>query len=200
MQMKITNLKKRNGDFSLDIESFEITEAGIYGLVGRNGCGKTTLMKIIAGIIKPDEGSIDYNGLMPRDITMLLRRPYILRASVMDNLLYPLKIRKIQPDMKQVEFFLEQAELKRDQYAPSLSGGQQQKLALIRGLIFSPKFMLIDEAFSNMDEESTEVFEAMIKAQKDSVFLICSHQSAQINRLCDKTFEMRNGRMLSGIS
>ena len=196
--MKITNLKKKIGEFSLHIEEMDIPFGGIYGIIGSNGCGKTTTMKIIARLLAPDSGHIDYENLTQRDITMVFRKPYLLHDTVVKNLLYPLLLRKTTPDMARVEHFLEIAGLQncRDQYAPGLSGGQQQKLAMIRAMIFSPKLILIDEAFSNLDTESIDAFERLIletNRTESTTFVICSHQIAHIQRLCGKIFFMKDG-------
>lgn len=73
--MKITDLKKRLGEFQLDIGSMEIEPGLVHGLIGSNGCGKTTLSKLIMGILTPDGGTIDYEGLTARDITMTSQKP-----------------------------------------------------------------------------------------------------------------------------
>lgn len=199
--LKVSNIKKRFDErFSLDVNELEITSGGLYGIIGPNGCGKTTLMKIIAGLIKADKGQIDYGGLTNRDITMLFRRPYLIHDTVLQNLIYPLKIRGQKPDPALIEDYLEMAGLQdhRKQYAPGLSGGEQQKLALIRALIFKPKFILIDEAFSNLDIESAGVFEEFIlKGQENepATYLICAHQISHIRRLCGYVFFMQGGKL-----
>jgi len=206
--MKISDVKKSFEKFSLHIESLDIPEGKIYGIIGPNGCGKTTAMKIMAGVSQPDSGHIDYEGLSSRDITMVLRKPYLLHDTVLRNLLYPLKIRKINPDNELVEHYLEIAGLLnyRDEYALGLSGGEQQKLSLIRALIFSPKMIFIDEAFSNMDIESVAFFENYIldiqKAKpmtkspaSPKTWVIISHQLSNIRHLCDYVFFMHNGEI-----
>ena len=200
MPMKISNVKKSFEKFSLHIENLEISEGKIYGIIGPNGCGKTTAMKLMAGVIQPDSGIIDYDGLTPRDITMVMRKPYLLHETVVRNLVYPLKIRKIEPDHKLVERYLEMTGLQnyRNEYALSLSGGEQQKLALARALIFSPKMIFIDEAFSNMDIESVAFFENYIldiQKTKPMTWVIISHQLSNIKRLCDYAFFMYNGEV-----
>jgi len=166
--MKMSNVKKSFEKFSLHIESLNIVEGKIYGIIGPNGCGKTTGMKLMAGVVAPDSGSIDYEGLTERDITMIFRKPYLLHDTVLRNLLYPLKLRKIKPDMDKIDYLLEIAGLQnlRDEYALTLSGGEQQKLSLIRALVFSPKMIFIDEGLSNMDIESTAFFEEYILSMK----------------------------------
>jgi len=207
--MKITDVKKNFEKFTLNIKSLDVPEGKIYGIIGPNGCGKTTAMKLMAGVIRPDSGQIDFEGLMPRDITMVLRKPYLLHDTVIRNLEYPLKIRKIKPDPELIGHYLEIAGLTnyRNDYALSLSGGEQQKLALIRAMIFSPKMILIDEAFSNMDIESVAFFEryisdlhktslAAVPQSKPMTWVIISHQLSNIKRLCEEVFFMYNGEFI----
>lgn len=198
--MKISNLSKKFERFSLELDHMEILPGKIYGIVGANGCGKTTLMKIIAGLIQPDSGGVDFGDLTHKDITMVFRKPYLTGDTVYKNLTYPLKIRKIKPDEKRVEQLLELAGLLEmgGQYAPSLSSGEQQKLSFIRALIFNPKVILIDEAFSNMDIESVARFEDFIlQSQKTNpiTWIIISHQLSNIKRLCDYIYFMHGGKI-----
>jgi len=196
--MRITDLKKDFDKFSLHINSLTIAPGQIHGLIGPNGCGKTTVMKLIAGFLKADSGVIDYEGLTPRDITMIPRKPYFLHDSVYRNLIYPLSVRKIKPDSELVDYYLETAGLKdrRKQYAPGLSAGEQQKLSLIRALIFSPRLILIDEAFSSLDIDSATIFERLIleRQRKEPVtWVVISHQLSLIQRLCSHIYFMYNG-------
>ncbi|MCL2169294.1 MAG: ABC transporter ATP-binding protein [Defluviitaleaceae bacterium] len=202
--MKISNITKKFDRFSLNWQKSDCFENKVYGIIGANGCGKTTMMKIIAGLIAPDGGEIDYGGLTPRDITMVFRKPYLIHDSVYKNLIYPLSLRKtkplrrLKPDEKQVEFYLKMAGLEnmRDQYALSLSSGEQQKLSFVRAMIFSPKLILIDEAFSNMDIESVARFEEHIleiQRKEPVTWIVISHQLSNIKRLCDYVYFMHDG-------
>jgi len=196
--MKITELEKNFDKFSLRINTMTIAPGRIHGLVGPNGCGKTTLMKLMAGIIKADSGVIDNEGLTPKDITMAPRKPYLLHDSVFRNLVYPLSLRKIKPDHELVDHYLEMAGLKdrRKQYAPGLSAGEQQKLSLVRALIFSPKLILIDEAFSSLDIESATMFEQIILERQQNqpvTWIVISHQLSLIQRLCSHVYFMYDG-------
>ena len=198
--MKISNIKKKFDRFSLHIDQLETQEGKIHGIIGPNGCGKTTAMKIMAGLLNPDSGKVDYENLSPRDITMVFRKPYLLHDTVMRNLIYPLKIRNIKPNNEQVEHYLEIAGLQdyRNQYAPGLSSGEQQKLSLVRAMIFSPKLIFIDEAFSNMDIESLAFFENYIlnmQKIKPTTWVIISHQLSSIKRLCDYVYFMYGGKI-----
>ena len=144
--MKITDLKKQQGSFLLNVKNAQFEAGKVHGIIGANGSGKTTLSKIIMGTLPYDSGNIDYEGLTARDITMTGQRPYLMHTSVYNNLVYPLKVRKQTIDESYVDYWLEKAGLqdKKKQYAPSLSSGEQQKLSFIRSLIFKPKLVIVD--------------------------------------------------------
>ncbi len=199
--MKITRLKKTLGSVSIDIRNLEIEEGKIHGIIGHNGCGKTTLCKLILGLMDCDEIIIDWKGLTPTDCTMTSQRPYLLRGTVYDNIVYPLKIRKIKPKDDLIDEYLEKFGLldKKNQYALSLSSGERQKLSLIRAFIFNPKFVIVDETFANLDFESVKIFEEfLLESQKkiNSTFIVISHQLPQLQRMCDKLHFMEKGKII----
>ncbi|MDR0448524.1 MAG: ABC transporter ATP-binding protein [Treponema sp.] len=198
--MTLTGVEKILGNFSLSIKKLVVSEPGIYGLVGPNGSGKTTLARLAAGLLEPDQGRIDPEGLNPGDITFLSRKPYMMDETVYNNLVYPLKLRKIQPDPKLTAEYLAMMGFseKGKQKARSLSGGEQQKLALLRALIFKPRLIIADEAMAAMDLDSLELFEGMIlEAQKKDpiIWIFISHQIPQIKRLCGQVFFIDKGRI-----
>ena len=200
--MKIRNLKKTLRDFTLSIDSLDLEIPRTYGLLGANGCGKSTFLKLISGILKSDSGTIDYEGISNRELTLVPQKPYLMKDTVENNLLYPLKIRNIHNTNDALEGFIDLAGLQslRKGYAPNLSSGEAQRLSLARGLIFSPKLILIDEVFSNMDVESQISFENYILSNRGgsrTTYIIISHQLAVIKRLCEQTIFMDNGRILA---
>ena len=199
--MKIIKIKKQFDDFSLEIPYLELEEHKIHGIVGGNGCGKSTLAKLIMGVLKADEGEIDYRGVKPTEITMTFQRPYLMRDTVYGNIVYPLKIRKQEPDEKLIDNWLKEYDLfgKKLSYALSLSSGQRQKVSFIRAMIFNPKLVIIDETFSNVDQETLALMEKWIlENQKVNprTYIIISHQIGHILRLCDKVHAMDNGRII----
>lgn len=199
--MRIINLKKTLGMFLLDIPYMELESGCIHGFIGENGSGKSTLAKLVAGILEPDEGEIFYDGLCSRRITMTMQKPYMLHASVYDNLVYPLKIRGIKPNEVEIDAVLKKYGLfqKKKQYARTLSSGEQQKLSILRTLIFKPEFVIVDETLSNLSAESLVLFENMIlEIQKTSriTWIIISHQSHIINELCDNIHFFANGQLI----
>ncbi|MBR3377428.1 MAG: ATP-binding cassette domain-containing protein [Mogibacterium sp.] len=199
--MRITELRKKIGKTDLYIDDLKIESGLIHGLVGPNGCGKTTLLKLIMGITEPDSGHIDYEGLKPSDITMMSQRPYLMHANVYDNIIYPLKIRGMKIDRNEIDGLMERTGLLqiRDQYAGSLSSGERQKLSFLRAMVFRPKMILMDETLSNLDQDSEKLFKEMIierHKEDGSTWLIVSHQWDAMNELFDKVHHMDKGRIV----
>lgn len=199
--MKIINLQKKLGAFNLNIQNLELKRGCIYGFIGDNGSGKTTTAKLIAGILKPDSGKIEYDGLGSRDISITLQKPYMLHTSVYENLIYPLKIRKIKPHETEIDEILKKCELydKKNQYARSLSSGEQQKLSFLRAVIFKPKLVIVDETLSNLSSESLELFKNLIlETQKTEkiTWIVISHQTQFVINLCDVIHFFSNGKIV----
>ena len=199
--MRITELRKQTGSLELYIRDLQIESGKIHGLVGPNGCGKTTLLKLIMGTTEPDSGSIDYEGLRPQDITMMSQRPYLMHADVYDNIIYPLRLRGVKPDEKAIDGLLERTGLieQKHQYAGSLSSGERQKLSFLRAIVFHPQLILMDETLSNLDPESERLFREMIVEQHradGSTWLIVSHQWDDMNTLFDEVHHMEKGKII----
>ncbi len=199
--MIITNLEKKIGTLQISIPTLHIEAGKIHGLLGGNGCGKSSLAKILVGAVEIDCGNIDLEGMDASQVTLMSQRPYLLQRSVYENLIYPLQIRNMQVDEALVEAWLKKIGLweRKDQYARSLSSGEQQKLSFVRALIFHPKMIIIDETLSNLDPESLQVFEAWIKEwqeQEQITWIIISHQLIQIHNLCDQVHFMKKGEIV----
>jgi len=200
--MKIINLEKNMGSFQLKIDHLDIEPGKVHGLVGHNGCGKTILLKTIIGILTPDSGVIDFEGLDKSKITMMMQRPYLLHDSVYENVIYPLKIRGMAVDEAAVDKLLEKVGLmaQKHQYARSLSSGERQKLSFLRAVIFRPEFIIMDETLSNMDPDSEKIITDMIKKIQETdpvTWLIVTHQAQCRDDLCDVIHYMEKGRIIN---
>ena len=198
--MKITDLEKNVGSFNLKIDDLYIRPGLIHGLAGHNGSGKTVLLKLIMGILEPDRGEIDLEGMDRRDMTMMSQRPYLLTESVYDNIVYPLKLRKIKPDDTRIDELLERTGLltQKNQYARSLSSGERQKLSFIRAIIFEPEFIIMDETLSNLDPDSERTIVDIIKEiqlTRPATWLMVSHGQDVREELCDIIHYMEKGRI-----
>ena len=198
--MKITDLEKNIGSFNLKIDDLYIKPGLVHGLAGHNGSGKTVLLKLIMGILEPDRGTIDLEGMDRKNMTMMSQRPYLLTGSVYDNIVYPLKLRKIKPDEAEIDSLLERTGLlaQKNQYARSLSSGERQKLSFLRAIIFEPEFSIMDETLSNLDPESERAIVEIIKeiqSERPVTWLMVSHGRDVREELCDIIHYMEKGRI-----
>lgn len=201
--MKITDLKVNVGGFSLSVPEASFTPGKIHGITGHNGSGKTILLKTIMGILTPSGGLVDYEGLTMQDVTLMSQRPYLLHGSVYENLVYPLKLRGIDPKKPEmaaeIDRLLDRVGLlpMKHQYARSLSSGERQKLSFLRAIIFKPKFIMMDETLSNIDPESEAQILGLIREIQNSghpvTWLIVNHQLEQKEDLCDVIHRMEKG-------
>lgn len=200
--MRIINLEKKVGDFQMKIPDLDIERGKIHGFIGGNGSGKTTAAKLIMGVLQADSGKVDYEGLDLKQITMTSQRPYLMHATVYENLIYPLKIRRRKPDNEWIDYLLREFGMleKKKQYARSLSSGEQQKLSMLRAMIFEPEVLIIDETLSNMDPESVEKFENLIlENQKEHpvTWIMISHRLSHIYKMCDRLHFFSGGQVVA---
>ena len=162
------DVKKRLRDFDLEV-NLRVAEGEILMLVGDNGCGKTTLLNLIAGLLKPDAGMIAldgkplFNSGLKIDVSPEMRNiGYVFQSyalfpqmSVYDNVAFGLRTRKLSRKEidYQVKDYLTAAELWeiRKAKAMNISGGQKQRVALARALIIEPDILLLDEPLSALD-------------------------------------------------
>jgi len=198
--MTLTGIEKKQGNFSLRIEKLTIPGPGIYGLIGPNGSGKSTLARLMAGLLSLDRGSINTGNLEPRDITLITRKPYMMNDTVYNNLVYPLRLRKTEPDKNLIMNYLDKMGFsgRAKQKARSLSSGEQQKLAFLRAVIFKPALIIADEAMTAMDIDSLDIFENMLLEEhrkENSTWIIISHQMPHIRRLCGHIFFVNHGKI-----
>ena len=209
MKIYIENLmKKYDGDIILDIQNLEIEEGKITGITGPNGSGKSTLLNIIGGIDTEFTGNIKYNDMnlnkeIINNMTFVFQKPYLFRRRVYDNIAYPLKLRKMDRELEAIlvkdiikGFEIEDLE---DKKAHLLSGGESQKVALARGLIFKPKLVLLDEPTSNIDPESIKIMEREIikfNRETNSTVIIVTHNLEQSQRICDNIIYLQCGRVV----
>lgn len=209
MEIQIENLAKTYGEKKvLDIESLNLEKEKITGIIGPNGSGKSTLLNIIAGLDDKYDGQVLYNGeLIDSDIrkkmTLVFQKAYLFKRTVYKNIAYPLEVRGVREEkikQKVLEFLntLEIEDLKM-KIGSKLSGGETQKVALARGLVFNPELLLLDEPTSNIDPEYIEHMEkAILKYNKENkgTVLIVTHNINQAKRLCDNIVKLERGRVI----
>lgn len=206
MDITIKNLTKYyNQQSVLNINSFSIKQGSFLGIIGPNGAGKSTLTRILAGLDTPSSGEVLYNNssLNPsisKNITMVFQKPYLIRTTVFNNISYPLKIRKVNPKeiKERVNHLIQEMDIENIKYqnAWTLSGGEAQKVALARAIIFKPSLLILDEPTASIDPASIFMMEKTIKnfhVKTNTTLIMVTHNLQQAKRLCSDVAFMYKG-------
>ena len=184
---------------------WNIQRGEFHSLIGRSGCGKTTLLKIIAGLLVPTNGKVvigDIQVLRPSDkVGFVFQTPNLLEwLSVIDNVLLPIAIRE-NKNQQHIDFALEllaTVGLKylSDYYPTELSGGQQSRVAIARALMTNPFLLLMDEPFAALDAMTREELQIdLLKLcwERGTTVLFITHDISEAVYLSDKIAVMGEG-------
>jgi spermidine/putrescine ABC transporter ATP-binding subunit len=210
--LKVNNLSKNFGKVKAVQEvSFEATEGKVLSLLGPSGCGKTTTLRCIAGFENPDRGEIylDDRKITPippekRGIGMVFQN-YALwpHMTVYGNLAFSLQIRKVPKNeiTKKIKKVLDMVQLEgyENRYPRQMSGGQQQRIAMARALVFEPDIMLLDEPLSNLDAQLREEmrFEFTELQKKLGITAVyVTHDQAEALVISDKIVILDQGKIV----
>ena len=178
--------------------SVNIDRGGIHMILGANGAGKSSLLRCLHGLTPITSGSITPP---PNTIKqgMVFQKPVFLNASVQANLLIAVPKTNKEPDGS-IANVLKQVGLhhRQKQMARTLSGGEQQKLALARALLTQPELLLLDEPTANLDVHAAPEFETLLMsvAEQGCTLLMTSHSIRQAKRLADTVIFMHDGQVL----
>ena len=207
--IKVDNAVKKFDKYTvLDHVNITCNKGEICGIVGRNGSGKTVLFKSICGFVKLNEGTITVNGkVMGKDLRVLkkagiiIEEPGFLRnKSGMKNLEYLYMINN-KRDKKYLRSVMENVGL--DPYSRKKVGkyslGMRQRLAIAQATMEDQDIIILDEPMNGLDNHGVqEVREYLLQLKKQGkTILIASHNREDIDVLCDKVYEMDNGRVVS---
>jgi len=210
--LKVNNLSKSFGKVKAVREvTFEATEGKVLSLLGPSGCGKTTTLRCIAGFENPDRGEIyldnrEITSIPPekRGIGMVFQN-YALwpHMTVYGNLAFGLQIRKVpKPEIdKRIKKVLSMVQLEgyENRYPRQMSGGQQQRIAMARALVFEPEIMLLDEPLSNLDAQLREKmrFEFTELQRKLGITAVyVTHDQAEALVISDKIVILNQGHIV----
>lgn len=193
---------QRDGKTLLDVPELSLTSQGPTVIVGPNGAGKSLLMRLVHGLIQPQDGTIRVDlDNRPARQAMLFQKPVLLRRTVGGNLRFVLKAQGVpRREMRsQIDRLLEQGHLsgKSCQPARSLSGGEQQRLALLRALATGPDLLLLDEPTAPLDPAATREIETLVQraAASGIKVLMVTHDLGQARRLAEDVVLLHQGRV-----
>ena len=201
------NYKSREAVTSIN---FKINENEIVGLLGPNGCGKTTTIGMILGLLKPTSGKILINGIdIEKNKISLLHKmnfisPYIelpKKLKVKQNLIVFGKLYNIKNLNEHIDYLAEKLRLTEflNKVTGELSSGQKNRVSLAKALINDPSVLLLDEPTASLDPETGDFVRTFLedykKENKISV-LLASHNMSEVKRLCNFVLMMKNGSIV----
>jgi len=187
--------------------SFKINENEIVGLLGPNGCGKTTTIAMILGLLKPSSGQVIINGMDIENhrISLLHKMnfisPYIelpKKLTVKQNLIVYGKLYSVQNLNERIDFLSNKLRL--DEFLNSVTGelssGQKNRVSLAKALINDPTVLLLDEPTASLDPETGDFIRTFLenyKKEKKISVLLASHNMSEVKRLCNSVLMMKDG-------
>lgn len=202
--VEISNLTKDiKGTKVLNKVNLQLESGKAYGIVGRNGSGKSMLFKAICGLINTTEGSITVfdkvikNGSFPDDVGMIIENPgFLLQYSAFKNLKILASINnKISDERIKETIALVGLDPEDKKTVKKFSLGMKQRLGIAQALMENPKLLILDEPMNGLDSEGVkQIREILLKLKSNSVtILLASHNSDDIDEICDCVYTMENG-------
>ena len=205
-------LVTQGDNFKLSVESLALQPRRIYALTGPNGAGKSTLLRVMALLTAPQTGSVEFAGDKPHElarqrqkVTLVEQSPYLFKGSVEDNLSYGLRLRGIDSRERRLRIGATLAIVGlqgfEQRQAKQLSGGESQRVALARALVLKPELLLLDEPTANIDSNSLEGYETLLKGLPEFgvTVVFSTHDPSQSRRLGEEVLRLENGHLINGI-
>lgn len=210
--LKVENLKKTFSNVvAVDGVSFEVERGEILGLLGPNGAGKTTTIRVILDIIKPDRGTIKFDGKEIDDeikskIGYLPEERGLYRKTrVMETILYFAELKGLdrKTAFERAKYWLKRFELaeRANSRIEELSKGNQQKVQIIISILHDPELVILDEPFAGLDPVNQELLKNILLELKgkNKAIIFSTHQMDQAEKLCDSICLINKGKLvLSG--
>lgn len=219
MSLEVKDLQKKYGEKTVvDHLSFRMDKPGVYALLGTNGAGKTTSIRMILGMLSKDGGEVSWNGepMDPMQVNigyLAEERGLYPKYKLMDQLMYFARLKNVPKEVAeerilfwakklQVEEYLYPAKkgkkIEKDKTADQLSKGNQQKIQLMAALISDPELIILDEPLSGLDPVNTDLFKGIIKEVIDAgkYVIMSSHQMATIEEFCKDITILNRGKVV----
>lgn len=196
---------------ALDEASFSINKGEMFSIIGANGAGKTTALRVIAGLLEPSDGNVLFHGELVSDANrqdlrrqapMVFQKPTLFNTTLFKNVAYGLRIRGIAEEAvkRTVLDTLELVQLTdlQNRLARTLSGGEQRRASLAMAIALDTEMLLVDEPTAYLDNESTEIVEATLKrlnSERDTTIVMVTHNFLQAEVLANRAVILHHGRV-----
>lgn len=188
-----------------------IEQSDFISITGPSGSGKSTLLKLCSHLISPTDGTVMYKGKnfteynpveLRKSIMYCFQTPYLFGDTVMENITFPFSIRNVKFDQKKADELLALFQMESgfmNQEVKNLSGGEKQRIALIRCLLFKPEILLLDEITSALDDHNASIVENVIRSlnQEGITILWITHNPGQSRKYANKIMSIESGRIKS---
>ena len=200
-------------DFSFNISNLEINKSKITGFIGPNGSGKTTLLNLLSFLNLPHSGGIFFDDIelsknnikeFRKTVGYVQQNPYLFRSTVFHNIEIGLKINHVDRKKRKQKvneiLSLLRIEHLSNRFAPSLSSGEARKVAIGQVMVLEPTVLVMDEPFSNLDENSVLDLEELIvflKEKLDKTIIFTTHDQIQAQKLTSCIHSLVKGRLFS---
>jgi len=211
--IEVNNLVKQfKNSLAVNNLSFKINKGRIIGLLGPNGCGKTTTMGMLLGLIKPTSGAVFINGQNienEKNRTNILEKmnfisPYIelpKKLTVEENLKVYGRMYGVNNLQDRISDLMKQLNLFdfKKRKTGELSSGQKNRVSLAKALINDPEILLLDEPTASLDPDVGDYIRTYIEnfaSQKGKTILLASHNMIEVERLCHEVMMMKNGKII----
>ena len=195
--VELRDIEKNYTNFDLKI-NLKINKGEIFGLIGQSGSGKSTILRIVQGLLKADKGEI--NIAKNTEIAYIFQEFNLLyNKNVFDNVALPLILKK-KFSTEKVEEVLKFVGLsdKKKSFIASLSGGERQRVAIARALVSNPQLLLCDEVTASLDksvkDEILDLFEEINKKYGTTI-LVVTHELEVVKRLCSRVAVIEKGKI-----
>jgi ABC-2 type transport system ATP-binding protein len=201
------NLTRRFGDMAaVDDVSFAITPGEVVGLLGHNGAGKTTIMKMLTGFLEPSSGEARVDGIDVQDDPLAVQAqmgylpesvPLYPELTVAEYLTHTALLRGLKPGLC-IREALEATQLNDRAFDPihTLSRGYKQRLGVAQAILHKPRFLILDEPSNGLDPNQIQHMRSLIRRlAEEATIILSTHIMQEVNAVCDRALIVRNGRL-----
>lgn len=207
MLFKVENLTKKYGEkIAVDNLSFSIDKPSVLGLLGTNGAGKTTSIRMILNILLKNSGTVTLDGIeLERNNNNKIgylpeERGLYPKTKIIDQLIYFAKLKNMKKidAIKEIDYWLNRLNVYeyKNMYPTELSKGNQQKIAIIIANLNNPDIIILDEPFSGLDPVNTKLLKDIINedVKAGKYFIMSSHQMTMVEEFCDNVIILDKGK------